>query len=305
MRPPCSPRCSLLARLGCAVLAVLTLSAAAPAQDQAKTNRQLPAAQDVTLTTKDGLKLGATFYPGTKGRESVPVLLLHMRKGSRVDYQELALALQAAGHAVLVPDLRGHGNSTWTISKSKVEPEKMTRRQIESMELDVEACKSFLMDKNNAGELNIDKLCVVGAELGAMLAMNWSAKDWDAPPLAVGKQGQDVKALVLLSPAWSVNGYNVNSALRSGAVQKGLLMYIIAGKGETDAKRIEQSIKRYRGDEKEKNQSKTYFTARLPTTLQGTKLLTSQELELATRITNFIEQQVVPLKFPWKDRKLF
>ncbi len=59
---------------------------------------------------------------------------------------------------------------------------------------DLEACKSFLMDKNNAGELNINKLCVVGVEMGAVVAVDWAAWDWHWPRLATGKQGQDVKA---------------------------------------------------------------------------------------------------------------
>lgn len=266
--------------------------------------KERPAPQDITLTTKDSVNLRATFYPGTKGRETVPVLMLHMRNGGRVDYQELALALQDAGHAVLVPDLRAHGDSTWTVNNLKIDPDKMDRGQLALMELDVEACKSYLMDKNNAGELNIDKLCVIGAELGAMLAINWSAKDWAVPPLAVGKQGQDVKALVLLSPAWSMNGYTIGPALKSPAIQKALHMYIIYGKKKTDAKRIEDSVKPFRGKGK-KNEPKTYFAVPMETTLEGTKLLTSPDLKMTERITNFIKEQVVPMTFPWKDRKLF
>jgi pimeloyl-ACP methyl ester carboxylesterase len=265
-----------------------------------------PPPQDVTLTTKDGMVLTATFYPGTKGKETVPVLLLHMQNGGRVDYHELALSLQAAGHAVLSPDMRAHGDSTWTINNTKVDSDRLNRDQLTSMLLDVEACKSFLMDKNNAGELNIDKLVVVGAELGATLAMNWSALDWAAPPLAVGKQGQDVKALVLLSPAWTVNGFTLSTSLKSPAIQKEIIMYVIKSRGDSDARRLEQAIKRYRGDEKDKDKPRTFFvTSALPTTLSGTKLLTNQELAVGGRIVNFIQQQVVPLRFPWKDRKLF
>jgi pimeloyl-ACP methyl ester carboxylesterase len=315
MRTPCRSRIACAVRfhraapvrLAC-IAAIAFVAIVAASRDSAWAQapaKERPAAQDITLTTKDGLNLRATFYPGTKGRETVPVLLLHMKKGGRVDYQELALALQDAGHAVLVPDLRAHGDSAWIVNNLKVDPDKMNRNQLASMEVDVEACKSYLMDKNNAGELNIDKLCVVGAELGAMLAMNWSAKDWAVPPLAVGKQGQDVKALVLLSPAWSMNGYNINVALQSPAIQKALRMYIIYGKKKTDAERIEDSVKRFRGKEKEKNEPKTYFAVEVETSLEGTKLLTSPDLKMTERITNFIEQQVVPMTFPWKDRKLF
>ena len=42
---------------------------------------------------------------------------------------------------------------------------------------DMMAVKAFLWDRNNAGELNIDKLCVVGAEMGASVAMSFALAD--------------------------------------------------------------------------------------------------------------------------------
>ena len=64
------------------------------------------------MQTGDGLELTLTYYAGTKGKQTIPVVLLHMWKQSRNDYKDLAPALQALGYAVIVPDLRGHGEST-------------------------------------------------------------------------------------------------------------------------------------------------------------------------------------------------
>ena len=62
-----------------------------------------PAARrDVTLESDDGLKLVATYYAGTKGKDSPAVILLHGLNGSRKDWAELAPALAAVG-------LRGPG----------------------------------------------------------------------------------------------------------------------------------------------------------------------------------------------------
>ncbi len=69
-------------------------------------------AANITLNTHDGVTLGATYYGSLLGKEAVPVIMLHQYKGSRADFKDLALALQAKGCAVLVPDLRGHGQST-------------------------------------------------------------------------------------------------------------------------------------------------------------------------------------------------
>ena len=36
-----------------------------------------PPPEPVDLTTDDGLELNATFFPGTKGKDSIPVILIH------------------------------------------------------------------------------------------------------------------------------------------------------------------------------------------------------------------------------------
>jgi len=77
-----------------------------------KDDKKLPHRKILNFLTDDGLRLTLTYYPGTKGKETVPIVLLHMWKQSRVDYKDLALFLQSKGHAVIVPDLRGHGQST-------------------------------------------------------------------------------------------------------------------------------------------------------------------------------------------------
>ena len=74
-----------------------------------------PQPEDITLTTEDGVKLAVTYYAGTKGKDSIPVILLHGYGflESRKDYAGLAPYLQdELGCAVIVPDLRGHGDST-------------------------------------------------------------------------------------------------------------------------------------------------------------------------------------------------
>jgi pimeloyl-ACP methyl ester carboxylesterase len=135
--------------------------AAAPAAGDKR-----PAAVDIAPKTRDNVQLAATFYPAKKpGKEVVPVILLHGLKGSRADMQALAMKLQDAGHAALAIDLRGHGSSTKQAlpngKERTIDPGHLTKTDIANMvNYDVEAGKKYLMERNNAGDLKIDKLCI-------------------------------------------------------------------------------------------------------------------------------------------------
>ncbi len=66
--------------------------------------RALPAL--LRYKARDGVLLSYREYPASGSKLAV---LFHGSAGSGVDMHPLALALQAAGYAVLVPDVRGHG----------------------------------------------------------------------------------------------------------------------------------------------------------------------------------------------------
>jgi pimeloyl-ACP methyl ester carboxylesterase len=69
-------------------------------------------AEDVTLTTADGLELGAWYVPaaGDEDRD-VTVLVANGNGGNRAGRASLASALSEAGFAVLVFDYRGYGGN--------------------------------------------------------------------------------------------------------------------------------------------------------------------------------------------------
>ena len=90
-------------------------------------DEKVPEPEVPELTTKDELQLKATYFPGTKGQESIPVIIIHGLgpKSNRKEYDDkdsgLASFLQKSlGCAVIVPDLRGHGESTkWSEALQK------------------------------------------------------------------------------------------------------------------------------------------------------------------------------------------
>jgi alpha-beta hydrolase superfamily lysophospholipase len=256
---------------------------------------KIPDPENLSVTTGDGVRISITFYPSNRGKEAVPVILLHQFQGNRADYKELALLLQSKGFAVIVPDLRGHGDSTkqnrgdreTTLSAAKMSVENF-RLMVEQ---DMYAIKEFLWERNNNKELNLNKLCVVGAEMGASVALNFAAFD------AVGygdsdrgayygtlQLGRFVKALVLLSPEMSYKGLSFPAAPLEDQ-KKTLPVLILAGKDDPksldEADRVAKFFKRPAPKEQTKT---TYFFQKLDGKLQGTKLLEVKKLSVSEQM---------------------
>jgi len=319
-----------------ASIAAITLGLVFPGQDRAlAAEAKLTSPEDVTIPTSDGVTLHATFYAGEADKDSVPVILLHDYEGSRKDYADLALLLQKAGHSVLVADLRGHGESTLQTGMARpLEPRTLSRVDFAKMaEFDFHALKFYLLAKNNKGELNIEKLCVVGAGMGASVALHATAADWNILPAGNKKQGQDVKAVVLISPG-SRKGAPVLTAL-SGTPREikiwdpqlqrafkepeaynfafpvpldfrsEVSFFIVVGesasKERRDAKRLQSMLDDFHPKPSSK-EKQSLFYAGLPTSLQGTKLL-GKSLKLEQYIAKFIEIRAVERKYPWQERR--
>ena len=150
-------------------------------------------------------------------------------------------------------------------------------------QLDMEAIRSFLVDKNDAGELNLNKLCLVGSGMGASVAANWALQDWTAPPLAVGKQGQDVKAIVLISPRWSFNGLSMQDPMKFTPLKKNVAWLILGGSQDAKAKpdfdRIQKQLERHHpvNEKAAANPGPPvrdgFAVSLLPTSLQGDQLI--------------------------------
>ena len=277
---------------------------------------KIPPPEDVNFETKDGVNIRATYYAGLAKKESIPVIMIHGWEGARGEYDALAKSLQEAGSSCLVPDLRGHGQSTSQKladgSTKTLAADKFRPSELDAMVLDVEACKKFLMERNNRGELNINALCVIGADFGCILALRWSALDLTAPPLLAYKQGQDVKAIVLLSPLQAYKGLTVRDALAVPDIKR-ISMMIVSGKsdnkGAPEAKRLHQSLQTFHAkvnsnDQEDVKKNQDLFLVQPETSLQGTKLL-GPGLPVIVNIGKFIELRLKNklADYSWSDRK--
>lgn len=305
---------SLFATTVCGVilaLAVAALPSSARAQAAKAKDKPIPP-EDVKVETKDGWTIHATYYPGKLKKKAVPFIMLHAWEGQRGDYDGLALYLQGLGHAVLCPDLRGHGQSNIRPNEKEVEsPDDLSNNEVKAMVADVEACKRFLRDKNNEGECNIEMLTVVGAEFSCITAMQWAALDWSVRNLPSYKQGEDVKVLILLSPMSAFKGNSINEALNHPAVKNRLAIAQFVGrqdsKGYAEAKKLNTRLENFRPEMKKddvKNEDRTLFLFELGTNLSGTKLL-NEALNVKFGVANVIKFRLLNNEdeLAWSERK--
>jgi pimeloyl-ACP methyl ester carboxylesterase len=286
------------------------------------------AAEQMSVTTSDGVILRGMYFPGaarkgsTQGKQTTPVVMLHDFKGTRAIFAPLAQALLTPGDAnaehpffaAVIVDLRGHGESTKQLSGdggvTDLDPAKLGKEGLEAMSTrDMEAIRDFLVDKNDAGELNLNKLCLVGSGLGASVAVNWAAHDWSLPPLAVGKQGQDVKGLVLISPRWSYNGLMIQDALKFGAFKKNVVWMLIGGVQDKNAKqelsRVQAQLEKSHPplDKTGAKQRSGLEVNALPTSLQGDVLVGKSGDVLNAAIVKFLTENVAAAQLPWTNRR--
>ena len=196
----------------------------AKADDKAKSEakqdddkKEVPEPEVVKLKTKDRVNLRCFWYPGMNEKETVPIIILHGWKGKAADHAQLARYLQKEfGHAVLVPDLRGHGESLVVDGSDRdIDIDKMKKAEVLSVSRDIDACRKFFFEKNNEGEVNIDHLTLVATGESCIHAVAWAIQDWSWPDLNGVRQGRDVKAVVLISPKRKFKGLNMSVALKN------------------------------------------------------------------------------------------
>lgn len=313
-----------------AVLAFATPVTAQPdeqAPRELRTSQQDPTdPQPVEIVTKDGVLLAGTFFPAEEAGEETPIVVLLADKGeSPVVFERLALRLQSnrdanrrTGFSVLAIALRGQGDSTRVRLPSGEVVDRRGARLTPAdaaamVKVDMEAVRQFLVDKNDAGELNLNRLGYLGVGHGALVAMNAAAVDWSVPELNRGKQGRDVKALVLVSPPWQQLGLSMLPALRQPGVQSQVAVLVTYGNEETSSKdqaeRIIRQLEKERPRvpepvEGEPAPVRTVVDYPGETKLQGTAWLKLAGREGEQKIIDFLSEWLIKPEHPWTERRL-
>ena len=291
------------------------------AQDQKeKPERDLPGPESFQVSTADGLSLSARYFaPVRSGKETPVVVLLHMNGRDQKSWDNVALALQNKKIAALTVDLRGHGDSKAYVNGARWQKETLRRSDFLAMvRQDMESVKAELVRRHNHGLHNIERLGIVGAELGATVAVLWACFDWtnadgarqDYPTVSdgMGKRGRDVKSLVLLSPQYNFKGVRLRP-LETQLLKTRLSVSLLWGskdrKYNRDGQRIHRGIQISRRGQDDMDHLASMFETRL----QGTDLLRKEVSSqgVQDQIVNFLNKQLheglTGVNIVWKQRR--
>jgi alpha-beta hydrolase superfamily lysophospholipase len=189
-------------------LLLASLGLAAPARP-ARPTVALGAA--VSLVAGDGRALAAAW--GVPAKATRGVVFVHMYGRNKEDWNSLAEQLFREGVAVLAVDLRGHGASGAGAA--------LTHDDFTAMSRDVEAAIARLRASG------VKDVAVVGAELGANLAINAAVED------------AGVVQAVLLSPADDYKGIIASDAVKRYGERP---LLIIVANGDTYASRCSAAM---------------------------------------------------------------
>ena len=163
-----------------------TIGQSTASQSTAASSPSAQAISKVDLRTEDGVHIKGTYYR-PPASHAPGIVLLHMLGRNRKDWDAFARQLQAAGYGVLAIDLRGHGES-----EGQREWQKMTQ--------DAASAVAFIRSRP---EIDPDRIALIGASIGANIAINYAAND------------PGIQGVALLSPGMDYHGVTTPEAVEA------------------------------------------------------------------------------------------
>ncbi|REJ72640.1 MAG: hypothetical protein DWQ29_20560 [Planctomycetota bacterium] len=275
---------------------------------------------EVLQSEGDRFPIHITYYPALEekypsGTEDAPVvILLHGEDGSRLIWDKssappggksFAEVLNELGYAVVTVDLRKHGESVVDGATAKVELNDYGKMA----QGDLMAVKDFLVAEHEAKRLNVRKLGIVASDVTAPVALAFAELDWkklpylDGPGGAPGTpRGQDVRAIVLLSPVASIGRLNgTRSATFLRKPQFGIAFLVMVGTRDAMDRNQAKSIYQVLAGIKA-NEDRVEFL-RPNTNARGTVLLGTQIKAVEVPILEFLKENLMELDDEWATRK--
>ncbi|MBD3208965.1 alpha/beta fold hydrolase [Candidatus Woesearchaeota archaeon] len=135
----------------------------------------------VQLNTSDGVLITASYYDSDADKG---LILLHMLARDRHTFDDAAKRLQPH-YKIIIPDLRGHGDS-------EGEYLDLTEKDFRDMVYDIESVANYLKEEEQAASIS-----VAGASIGANLALTYASE-------------HPVDKLLLISPGSRYRGIDIS-----------------------------------------------------------------------------------------------
>ncbi|HEV3302304.1 MAG TPA: hypothetical protein VG055_21800 [Planctomycetaceae bacterium] len=277
------------------------------------------------LQTDDGWGIYITYFAAPGDREAITkeapvVVLLHGDKQNRLVYEGprgLVSRLQERGCAVITVDLRKHGQSTNLAQVGGSPASGRSEATIQAsdyramVDSDLEAVKKFIQQQHQLKKLNMRKTAIVGAGSSVAVAAAFAAADWNKEPYDDAPsddmktpRGQDVRALVFLSPPSRVRGLNLNEALNDiRNPDWNIAVLTLYGKANrNDAKDAVALDKKLSGTNKASKDRIRIVAVNVPS--HGTDLLGLRDIDTEGAILKFFQLHLFDLRdSEWRDRQ--
>ncbi len=148
-------------------------------------------ARTAWLTTVDGYKVGAWFWPAGGKKAAPSIILLHQRGKDKSSWGDFPAQLVAEGFAVIAIDLRGHGQTTDPSGQS-IPLNSLRDSDYQAMLNDVGAAHAYLAQQKG---VDADRVGIIGASIGANLALLYAAQDRRVRTVVALSPGLDYKSL--------------------------------------------------------------------------------------------------------------
>jgi alpha-beta hydrolase superfamily lysophospholipase len=225
--------------------------------------------ESATLTTGDGAKLSARYFPSDKGAKAPVVIVLDdLGDEARPTMcDDVATQLSKDGCAVLCFEFRGCGHSRdvepefWDNANNKQMvkgykegelPETIRFTDFKPGYLptlvnDVAAARAYLERRNDTRECNTGQIFLIGFGRGAAIGQLWLASEWSRyrvtgvqNRIATKPEGRDVAGYVWINPALSLGQQPVPmlDLMKRTAAKRSTLAGLILADGDSAKERF-------------------------------------------------------------------
>ena len=317
-----------------------TTAAPATAQSATETaNRFIdPDAKELkgrNFVTNDGVLLVGSFYPGHADKETIPVILLHGQGKSREEFTPLIEEMKKHGYAILAFDFRGHGESTTRFPTPREQQQQMQQqmqrqanpnmrtpmmppqqgRPVEYLEENFKKVDydnmykfdwlpfyRFLVHENNEERLNLNKLVIIGVDMGGTVGGQITKQLW------ANSRGKNVRSLIIISPNYDPFSKTLLQDAKCFHKDGAPLLMMV---GQLDRQAKDNALKLREdilGKTKPREDNPTSMSspipiAEFPTERQGRELLRESKLEVPQKIVNYIDETLAnrkPSELRWR-----